>query len=68
MLEVVRVYKEAQDNGQPPTKAVREHFGVSKERAARWVWLCRKNSLLPATKRVTLVVVTRLTPTTRVGS
>lgn len=49
--ETMRVYNEAYKNGQSPTKAVREHFGIGRDNAARYVWLCRhKYRLLPDTK------------------
>jgi len=49
--ETVRVYNEAFKVGQSPTKAVREHFGIKRDNAARYVWLCRhKYHLLPDTK------------------
>lgn len=51
LQEVARVYDLARKNGDPPTKAVQERFGIKKGRAARWVWMCRsdKYKLLPKT-------------------
>lgn len=52
LREAAQVYKDAHANGRPPTKAVQEHFGIKKDRAARWVWLCRnKYGLLPPTRQ-----------------
>jgi hypothetical protein len=49
LQEVARIYREAKT---APTKAVQEHFGIEKSRAARWVWLCRnKYHLLPPTEQ-----------------
>jgi hypothetical protein len=47
LQEVAQVYLDARANNQHPTKAVQEHFGIKRDRAARWVWLCRNNRLLP---------------------
>jgi hypothetical protein len=43
--EVAAVYR-AHSGGHSPTKAVMEHFGVSKSAAAKWVAEARKRSLL----------------------
>jgi len=53
LQEVARVYDKARKNGDPPTKAVQEYFGIKKSRAARWVWMCRsdKYKLLPKTEQ-----------------
>ncbi|MBN1631072.1 MAG: hypothetical protein JW990_15020 [Thermoleophilia bacterium] len=43
LREVARVYEEARQKGDYPTKAVQDHFpGTRRGTAARWVWLCRE--------------------------
>jgi len=44
--EVANVYFQAWRNGEPPTKAVQEFFGVSYSTAARWVREARKRDEL----------------------
>lgn len=46
--EVARVYSEV---SRHPTKAVAEHFHVSRSTAGDWVAKCRKEGLLPPTRR-----------------
>jgi hypothetical protein len=45
--EVAKTYNEAQDNDEPPTRAVQNHFGVSHSTAAKWVGAARRSNLLP---------------------
>ncbi|MGW0169525.1 hypothetical protein ACWDWT_30770 [Streptomyces sp. NPDC003343] len=45
--EVAKIYNEAQENDEPPTRAVQTHFGVSHSTAAKWVGAARRNDLLP---------------------
>ena len=33
--------------GQPPTKAVAEHFGAPRSTAGRWVWIVRALGFIP---------------------
>lgn len=47
LKEVARVYAKAQENDDPPTRAVQHHFGVSHSTAAKWVGAARRNNLLP---------------------
>lgn len=42
LLQVAKVYRDAWDAGQPPTKAVIAHFHVSPSTAGRWVGMARK--------------------------
>lgn len=53
LADVAQVYREAWQHNQHPTKAVAEHFSVSKSAAAKWVARCRdpKVGLLPPTER-----------------
>lgn len=44
--EVAAVYSAASIEGQRPTKAVQEHFGVAKSTAAKWVARARSMGLL----------------------
>jgi hypothetical protein len=52
---VAEIYDRAHRTGQPPTKAVQEHFSdiygqsFSRSAAAKWVMTCRKMGLLPPT-------------------
>lgn len=48
--EVAEVYREGWQRGTP-TKAVAEHFTVSKSTAAKWVARCRTLGLLPVTSK-----------------
>ncbi len=52
-VEVARVYTEALRHRVNPTKAVVDHFSVSKGQAAKWVYRCRRPplSLLDSTVR-----------------
>lgn len=45
--EVAKVYNEAMENDEPPTRAVQQHFAVSHSTAAKWVGAARRNKLLP---------------------
>lgn len=45
--EVAKVYRNAQANDDPPTRAVQIHFAVSHSTAAKWVGAARKAELLP---------------------
>ncbi|WP_432135177.1 hypothetical protein [Streptomyces sp. bgisy154] len=45
--EVAKIYNEAQENDEPPTRAVQNHFGVSHSTAAKWVGAARRSNLLP---------------------
>lgn len=47
--EVVRVYRAAFNDHRPPTKAVAEHFNVSRGTASAWVAQARASGLLPPT-------------------
>lgn len=44
--EVAQIYRAAVDKDQPPTKAVQDHFGVSRGLAATWVHRARKAGYL----------------------
>ena len=46
---VAAVYDKAWRAGLPPTKAVAEHFDVTRSAAGKWVTICRKQDLLPPT-------------------
>lgn len=46
LAEVAQVYREAWAAGEPPTKAVAEHFSTSHSTAARWVGKARGADLL----------------------
>ena len=48
---VTAVYDRAWATGWPPTRAVAEHFGVTRSTAAKWVSNCRKKLLLPPTQK-----------------
>lgn len=50
-IEVAAVYTKAYKRQQAPTKAVADHFGVSKSTAAKYVAKARHLGLLPETKR-----------------
>lgn len=45
--EVAKIYNEAQDKDEPPTRAVQNHFGVSHSTAAKWVGAARRGGQLP---------------------
>lgn len=45
--EVADVYTKARSNGQGPTRAVADHFGVAHSTAAKWVGQARTEDLLP---------------------
>lgn len=47
LREVATVYRDAQEAGEPPTKAVAAHFYKSHSSAARWVGFARKAGHLP---------------------
>lgn len=47
LVDVANVYAKAHENGQPPTRAVADHFDTSHSTAANWIGLARKASLLP---------------------
>lgn len=56
LQEVALVYSRAQRDGRHPTKAVREHFGFTddkagRNRAAQWVYRARKAEKLPRTRQ-----------------
>lgn len=53
LATVAQVYRAAWQANQHPTKAVAEHFNVSKSAAAKWVGRCRAPGvrLLPPTER-----------------
>jgi len=40
--QVAQVYMEAADNGDPPTRAVEQHFDVPRPTAGRWVAVARR--------------------------
>lgn len=46
--EVAKIYRQAQYQDEPPTRAVQQHFGVSHSTAAKWVGAARRNGLLPS--------------------
>ncbi|MHC3391331.1 hypothetical protein ACLQ2E_18025 [Streptomyces lavendulocolor] len=46
LKEVVRVYTEAAEAGEPPTKAVAELFEVAHSTAAKWVGAARRKGML----------------------
>lgn len=47
LTEVAEVYKAADVDGRPPTRAVADHFRTSHSTAARWVGLARSRGILP---------------------
>ena len=49
--EMVRIYDEAFQRHQPPTKAVAAAFGISYSAAAKRVATARRNGLLPPTRQ-----------------
>lgn len=49
--KVAEIYREAAALGNAPTRAVAEHFVVSKSAAAKWVARARGIGLLPPTQR-----------------
>ncbi|MFF7200482.1 hypothetical protein [Streptomyces sp. NPDC008141] len=46
LKEVVRIYSESVELGEPPTKAVAEAFEVAHSTAAKWVGAARRSGLL----------------------
>ncbi len=48
--DVAKVYREAQAAAKSPTKAVSEHFGVTRTLAATWVHRARRAGLLSKTE------------------
>ncbi|MEH0423161.1 hypothetical protein [Streptomyces sp. B21-083] len=46
LKEVVGVYTEAVENGEPPTRAVADRFEVAHSTAAKWVGRARRDGLL----------------------
>lgn len=51
--EVAQVYVAADAAGEPPTRAVADHFKTSHSTAARWVGLARKQEKLPPARKGT---------------
>jgi hypothetical protein len=51
LAEVAEVYRRADADGRPPTRAVADHFQTSHSTAARWVGLARERKLLAPAKR-----------------
>ena len=51
LAETARTYSDALLDGLPPTKAVAEHFHISRSAAAKWVARARKAGLLGKTKQ-----------------
>jgi transposase len=49
LTQVVKVYLAAGKKGLPPTKAVRERFGISQSTAGAWIMKARAENLLPPT-------------------
>ncbi|MCX5209801.1 hypothetical protein OG689_10945 [Kitasatospora sp. NBC_00240] len=49
--EVSTVYRQAVQQGHPPTKTVAEYFGASHSTAARWVCMARRESFLGPASR-----------------
>jgi hypothetical protein len=47
LKEVARVYSEAVERGEPPTREVAEVFEVAHSTAAKWVGTARRKDLLP---------------------
>lgn len=47
LREVAKVYERAQEEDEPPTRAVQHHFDVSHSTAAKWIGSARKEGLLP---------------------
>lgn len=45
------MYDIACARGEPPTRAVADHFKVSRTAAAKWVARCRGKGLLPPTRQ-----------------
>lgn len=48
---VARIYRAADVVGDPPTKAVRETFGVSQSTAGNWIGRARSAGLIPPVRR-----------------
>ncbi|MGZ3141910.1 hypothetical protein ACVDFE_07905 [Lentzea chajnantorensis] len=48
---VARIYRVADVIGDPPTKAVREAFGISQSTAGNWIGRARSAGLIPPVKR-----------------
>lgn len=48
---VARIYRAADVVGDPPTKAVRETFGISQSTAGNWIGRARAAGLIPPVKR-----------------
>ncbi|MFI1183242.1 hypothetical protein ACH4UT_27360 [Streptomyces sp. NPDC020799] len=46
LATVAEVYRTAHEQGQPPTKAVADHFDISHSTAAKWVGAARKQGAL----------------------
>jgi len=51
LTEVAQVYRHAWETGQPPTRAVAEHFTISQSAAAKRVSRARQAGYLPLTTR-----------------
>jgi hypothetical protein len=51
LAEVARVYRQAWQDGQPPTRAVAGHFTISQSAAAKRVTRARQAGYLPLTTR-----------------
>lgn len=49
--EVARIYADAWDEGDPPTKAVAEAFGAERSTAAKWVAKARQLGFLTPTEK-----------------
>jgi hypothetical protein len=47
LARVAKIYLAAGQKGLPPTKAVREHFGLAQSTAGYWVAKARNANLLP---------------------
>lgn len=48
---VARIYRAADAIGDPPTKAVREAFGISQSTAGNWIGRARSAGLIPPVRR-----------------
>jgi len=48
---VARIYRAADVVGDPPTKAVRETFGISQSTAGNWIGRARSAGLIPPVRR-----------------